>query len=140
MTQTPFIREVADKFAALEASANFYDLSGFNLGTTTTSTLLAVHIASRALTMPSQNHAGAYAGTAGGDPTSLNIKHGGGASALSTASVVGTIAFASAATSGSVNIPSAVAVNIGDVVAVQASVAGASNIADFGWSIQANSD
>jgi len=130
----------ASRLTDLEGGLNHpVDLEGFVVGTTTTSTLLAVYTASRAYTMPTQNHAGAYAGTAGGDPTSLNIKHGGGASALSTASVVGTIAWGSSQTAGSVDLAASVNVAVGDVVVVQASVAGASNVADFAWNVQAES-
>lgn len=132
----------ASAIVILESGVNHpVDLQGYVVGVTTTSTLLAVYTASRAYTMPTQNHIGAYAGTADADGVSLNIKHGGGASALSTASVVGTIAWSSAMTSGSVNLAASVDVAVGDVVAVQASVVAgsAATLADFAWNIQATS-
>jgi hypothetical protein len=131
----------ASAIAVLEAGTNHpFDLHGFVSGSTTGSAILDVFPASRAFTIPTQNHAGAWAAAVGAEPTSLNIKHGGGASALTLASIVGTIAWASNTLAGSVNIAASITVAVGDVVVVQEDGAIGSTVQDFGWNIQATTD
>ena len=136
------VSDHGSRLTALEGGLQHpVDLEGFVVGSPSTSGLIALYTASRAYTIPTQNHAGAYAGTVDDDGVSLNIKHGGGASALSTASVVGTIGWGSSQTAGSVDLAASVNVAVGDVIAIQASVVTGSGatLTNFAWNIQAQS-
>jgi hypothetical protein len=116
-------------------------LTGFNIGVVATSTIYGMESISTPMTIPTQSALSAFAIIPDDDGVSFNIKHGGGGSAFSTASVVGTIGFASAATAGSVRFDACVTLAVGDFIAVQASVvAGSATVlTDFTWSILARS-
>ena len=113
------------------------DLHQFVAGSAVTSAVVAIWSVSRDLTIPSQSGLTAYAAITGSGIASLNIKHTGSASALSTASVIGTISWGSAQTAGSVNLAASTVIASGTVVIVQASVIPVSTIADFDFTIKA---
>jgi hypothetical protein len=119
---------------------SFFGSAAF--GVIATSDIVAVIPQARGITIPTQNALTAYAITPDDDGVSFNIKHGGGGSAFSTASVIGTIGFASGATAGSVDLAASVDIALGDFIAIQASVvtASATVIGDWGFTIRARTN
>jgi hypothetical protein len=124
---------------ALDALRDSADLNFFVSGSAAGSAIYGVYPAARAITLPTQNALTAYTAVVSETDVSINLKHGGGASALATASIIGTIGWGSAQTAGSVDLAASVDIALGDVLVFQGSTVAASTVADFGWTIQGRS-
>ncbi len=139
-SNAPLILDNASAVTVLEALRDSADINYFVSGSVAAaSTVLGVYVAARALTLPTQNALTGYATITGSGINSFNIKHTGAASALSTASVIGTVAWGSAQTSGSVDLAASVTVALGDALVLVGDNLTVSSIADFGFTIQGRS-
>jgi uncharacterized protein (DUF2345 family) len=130
--------QVTDQVGVRGAPVKFQK---FNLGAVSTSTIYDIVPLDRPYVLLTQSSLTAYARVADDNGVSFNIKYSGGASAFTTASVIGTIGFASGQLAGSVRVDSSVILAGGGFLAVQASTVTASgtNLTDFAWTIRARS-